>query len=179
MAVTITSTSKVASTTWRIKWTSDYTPGANEQTLFTVRKNGRPFKTTSLTTILVPVSAGDSPVIEITDPSESPTVTGENSQAKLTWNAVTGTDHYRVEQLISAVWTPVSNVPEVGLPTYEYWTARLEDSTATQFRVIPVFTVGQEGSAIAGTVFFVRHPDPPPMTSTYAFATKKATFVPQ
>lgn len=93
----------------------------------------------------------------------------------LQWRAVTGAAEYRVEESIASVWTARATIRERGTAYYSWRTRALEDGTVHAFRIIPVGTNGNDGTALARSVLMVRRPDPPRANERFSDSTHKVT----
>lgn len=156
--VTIESITRLSARTWRLAYSSD-----QGDPVYTIRVGGEIAATTRLGEyVLTLVDGSERPLVEITDGSEAGTERAWPTRMTLAWYASLATDHYRVEQFIGAAWTLIDTVRALGEQTYfEYRTAPLADVTTHQFRIIPVGTNGNQGTAREYSALMVRHPDPP------------------
>lgn len=94
----------------------------------------------------------------------------------LYWSVVDGTLYYRIDELVSAVWTERGRVSDLGQGHFTFLTGVLEDVTLYDFRVVPVFAGDLEAAAIPFSATAVRRPDPPAVTYSYSAGTGKVTI---
>jgi hypothetical protein len=92
----------------------------------------------------------------------------------------TDVEHYRVEQQAegSQTWTTIGLVEhEADRWHYSLMTDRLDDLTTYTWRVVPVDTLGNDGTATTiGPEKIVRAPDAPDWTLSYDEGTDQVTF---
>lgn len=160
MAVAVTSFLRVSSRSMHAVWT------VGSGGPYTIRVGGvAKFITTALEAD-ISIAESEFPVVEIVDGSEVATQAFPGTFT-LGWESVDNTAHYKVEELVSAVWTLRQRVKETGKGYYS-WTSRfLEDDTVHQFRVTPVGLNGVTGIMSEFTRRMRRHPDPPDASYAY------------
>jgi len=171
MTVTIATPEQIDAQNWRVTWTSDV-----EDPTYYVRRDGELIATTSQTAMFFFVESGESLSLEVLDDADEVAAAGYPGRITLTWGDVAATDHYRVEEYVAAAWTLRTTVTDDG-SKYFTWNSRyLEDCTTHQFRIIPVGTNGNQGTALTLTVLMVRHPDVPDVTYSYDSGDAKVTI---
>ncbi len=171
MAVTYSSIVQISATQWRLVFESDLggTP------TFYIYADGILIDSTTRTWREVGVEAGEQIQFEVLDDVNATPVTAYPGRLFMTWVPVANDQSYRVEEFVSAAWV-VRTTIQVGVETYFSFTSRyLEDVTTHQFRVIPVGTNEEDGSARPFTALMVRRPDRAEMALTYASGTAKVT----
>ena len=118
-------------------------------------------------------------VLEVTDSaSQTPTVIYP-ARWWINWQPSPdgGVHHYRVEEFVSSAWVLRAKVPHSGRSHYRWLSRQLEDVTTHQFRIVPVGTNGNQGTAATITSLMVRQPDIPSVVqSNYVQATRTITF---
>ena len=72
-------------------------------------------------------------------------------------------------------WTERARVRHRETAYMQWMTRWLEDETSHQFRVVPVGTNGNEGTARTLTCLMVRNPTPPDVDYAYSNSTNKVT----
>lgn len=92
------------------------------------------------------------------------------------WQPNQGTVYFRVDQLVSAVWTERARIPDFGQGHFTWLTGLLVPTRQYQFRVVPVFSGLLEAAAIPFTATPVFRPRPPAVTYTYSSITRKVTI---
>jgi len=147
--------------TWRIAWTSGL-----EDPTFTIYLDGELFATTAATHLDLYVEPGSSPVLEVVDDGAAASQAFPG-RLRLQWGREDDTDHYLIEEVVDAAWTERARVRDDGRQYFHWLTRWLEDSTSHQFRVTPIGTNGNAGTAVAFTCLMVRHPDPPDVSMSY------------
>ena len=91
----------------------------------------------------------------------------------------TDVDHYRVEQQVNeGEWTEIARLGnDVFAWTYQHLTGRLTDLAAYAWRIVPVDTAGNDGTAVAiAASTIVRTPDGPAFDIAFDEETSKVTF---
>lgn len=175
MASSITEIKKISAGTWKFVWTG--TPP------FRVFRNGEvepgdallpEGQTASTERIYENYSGEDTeepPIIEIQDSTEfsnSPTQITNPPFIVLQWRSAITEGFYKIEQLISAVWTKIRTVQDDGNTYFSFASNILDDVTDTQFRITTIDSEGNEGNPIAFTFFMVRNPTTPQINKAYA-----------
>ena len=170
MTVTINTPIPLTATSWLISWSSDL-----ENPTFYIYRDGVLISTTTETSITIIVATGETPVIEVLDEAGTP-ATAFPGNVMLCWYPREATDYYRIDESVSAVWTERAKVYDEGQAFFIWYTRWLEDSTLHQFRIVPVGTNGNEGTATEVSQLMVRHPDPPAQNFGYSAITRKITI---
>ena len=99
MAVTSLTVSDLGGGAYRLEWASDLaTP------TFYVYRDGVLVTTTELTSLVVGVGAGESPVYEVLDDAGAAPAAAYPAYATLAWYPAPGAAAYRVEELVSGAW---------------------------------------------------------------------------
>lgn len=150
--------------TARVTWS--YAGSAAEPTFY-VWVNGRLWTTTAARSVLLTGDGGETLDCFVTDDANEIPPATYPSRIELSWDHVTGAGRYRIEELVSAVWTVRDLVIDDGRGHFRWLSRPLEDVTTHQFRVTAIGTGGNEGVAKAATVFMVRRPDAPDVSFTY------------
>ena len=171
MSVTIEQPQRVGPGAWRITWSSDLSDPT-----FYVYRDGRLIATTALTSLVFTIAAGESPVIEVFDDAATLPSTAFPGRVTLAWYAIAAVDHYRIDEYVASVWTQRRRIRDDGSGYFRWRSRFLKDVTSHQFRVVPVGTNGNAGTATSFTVLMVRHPDPPNLTTSYDSGTRQLTF---
>jgi hypothetical protein len=152
----------VADGQWRLSWT-DTLPSPT----FYIYRDGVLIDTTTQTEILVAVGVGESPVFEVLDDPAAVPQSAFPPYAILAWYPSPATDHYRIEQFISAAWSVIASIADAGNLTFFWQTPPLAEGQTAQFRTIPVGTNGNDGTALNFSMLMVRHPAPPANLMTF------------
>ena len=160
MAVTISSQTWQNDTTLVVEYSTD---GDGP---FYIWRDGRFIATTYLETWTFHVASGEYPVLDIMDEDADP-ATAYPGKMLLFWWAGTVVDYYRVDEYVSEAWVERAKIYETSKPCYQWETRWLEDVTYHQFRIVPVRTNGNAGTATTRRFFMVRHPDTPAVTATW------------
>ncbi len=159
--------------TYRFTWSSDLpTP------TFYIYRDGvalTPGGTTE-TELIVPVLSGESAIIEVLDDAGALPERVFSGRATLGWHPSTGAEKYRVEEYVASVWVLRQTVFETGRGWYTWQSEVLADSSAHQFRAVPVGGNGVDGMPIAFDLYMVRHPDPAEAVQSYSPGTGELTF---
>ena len=119
---------------------------------------------------------GESHDIQVFDVANSVGKPSYPGRVTLHWTAVSGADHYRVEQSISAVWTLKATIADDGQQAWTYLSDFLNDVTSYDFRVLAVDAAGNQGTALSFTVEMTRAPDIPSVTYTRSAINSKITI---
>ena len=121
------------------------------------------------------VEDGEFPVIEINDDTTTQK-DGYPGRFILAWFESSGTDYYKIEEYYGGEWVERTKVYDNG-QTYYTWMSRfLEDETTHQFRITPVGTNGNSGTALSFSTLMVRYPDVPDVTFTLSDDDQKITI---
>jgi len=170
MSVTYTAIRQLAPTVIEVAWSSDL-----EDPTFYVYRDGTLIATTKQTRMRFTVAPGEQLMLEVLDTTAEPTEAFP-PHLDLHWRAAADTDHYRIDEYVAAVWTERGRVRDTGRPYYTWRTRALEDVTTHTFRIMPVGTNGNDGSAVTIACMMVRHPDEPTATWLYNSGTRKVTI---
>ena len=167
MTVTYSQPIRIDALAFRLPFSSDETTPVP----FRVYDQGRLVKSFSSPNgtgeYIATVGDGESPFIEVLDRDCEQPAIAFPGRLTVNWLAITGATSYRVEELVSAVWTARQTILDTGVGAYSWLSRWLEDVTAHQFRVIAIDAAANEGTALAFTATMVRHPDAPNVTYTY------------
>lgn len=161
MAITWNKPERIDDLAWRLSWSSD----AATPVTFRVYREGHKIATIRSPDgkgeLIVSIGVSEHPFFEVLD--KDCALAGIAFPGRLTvhWQESTGADKYRVEELISGVWTLRAEIRDDGLGAFSWISRWLEDVTNHQFRVIPVDSTGNQGSALSFAALMVRHPDVP------------------
>lgn len=167
MAVTYSKIERIDATAFRLRFTSDRTPPVSFRVFFQGRLISSITSSGSQGEVVLSVPVGDNPFVEVLDkPCSLPTIAFPG-RVTLNWLSVTGASSYRVEELVSGTWTLRQTLLSHGGTAYTWGSRWLEDSTTHQFRVIPVDSGGNQGTALSFSFLMVRHPDTPDVRYEY------------
>jgi hypothetical protein len=156
---------------WRLRWASD-----DPDATFRVYRDGQLIAQTEQTEAIVAVVPGTAPVFEVLDdPDEEPS-DGFPPYVTLQWAQTAETAEYRVEELVSAVWTTLATIPDENAAYYRWTSEPLDDVSSHSYRIVPVGTNGNDGTPLTFAVLLVRVPDPPDMTMSYFSGAGLLTF---
>lgn len=104
---------------------------------------------------------GQAQISVFDDPDEVPPVHVPANWI-LRWDGDPESALYRVERETEAdVWTPVDVVPANDLRVFHYTTPVLADSTVHRYRVVPIDSLGREGTVLEFEAEMCRYPDDP------------------
>jgi len=173
VTVTYDNPVNVGGNSWRLSWTSD-----SEDPCFYIYDlcAGRLIATTTDTSIVVALEAGARLVVEVREAAYTKIPRGYPRQITLFWFRVTATSYYLVEEYVVDTWTARARVYDTGAGSFRYVTRYLDDETSYQWRVTPVGTNGNSGTAKAWTVLVVGYPDPVAATLAHDDETVKVTI---
>lgn len=118
-------------------------------------------------TVLINVGAGSSPFLEVLDKACSVPELAFPGNILIHWLAVTGAVSYRVEELVSGVWTLRNSLIDNGEPAFSWKSKWLTDITIHKFQISAIDAANNEGLAASYSILMVRHPDVPNVTYTY------------
>jgi hypothetical protein len=164
MTVTMNPAKRMGGNSWWLSWSSDLT----DPTFYIYDLSGNGLlSTTKETGMLVICEAGESRVIEVRDAVWANVPRGFPGRLDLFWYATADTAHYRIEEYVGSAWALVGKQTDDGAGHWTWRTRFLEDITTHQFRIVPVGTNGNSGTAKTWSVLMVRHPDPPQVTFAY------------
>lgn len=170
MSVTMGTPVQLGPRAWRLSWSSDL-----PDPTFYVWRDGRLLMATAETSSEFSVPVGESLVVEVLDDADELPESHWPPRARLEWQGSTAVDHYRVEEYVGAAWTLRAKVPDHGEGRFHWESRVLEDETTHQFRVIPVGTNGNQGTARSFEILMVRVPDVPEVDYAYDEDTGKVT----
>lgn len=147
---------------WLFQWVSDLSSPT-----YYVWLNGEFLMETAETSVSLYIAPGDDLQLSVFD--DSAAVPPEHFPSRLTlrWVGRDGAQMYRVEQYVDSAWVPRTLIPWRLSNVYRYTTARLDDVTEYQYRVLPLDAQGRSGTALNFTVEMVRYPDPPTQTMDF------------
>ena len=159
--VTIESLTKIGMYSWRLKYSSDL-----EDPIFYIYLDGVIIAETPQTQYDIAINMNESSVIEVLDDPDTQPMQIFPGKVRLGWFFVEGTDYYRIDEYIGSEWVERYRMPENN--GYLSWQSRfLEDNQTHIFRITPVGTNGNEGTAKQFAVLMCRRPDVPDVTYTY------------
>lgn len=174
MTVTYSPIERIDELTFRLVFSSDrprpvtfriYDEGVLAETIESETGTGEYIRT---------VYPGESPYLEVIDRADQIASLAFPSNMTLAWVASEGAQSYRIDELVSAVWTTRGTVT-AGPPSFTWLTRRLEDVTTHSFRVIPLDVNSNEGDPLELTALMVRIPDAPDVSITYSSGTQTLT----
>lgn len=172
MTVSIDAPRRIDRNTVRITFSSDLggTP------TFFIYVDGKLVSEQQHTDYIVYLSAGHSPHIMILDALDAEHIERFPGRIMAQWSDTAATDHYRLEEFISAAWVLRAKIPDLGESLFKWFTRYLEDVATHQIRLIPVGTNGNQGTAISVGILMVRFPDIPDVSYTYNSGDAKVTI---
>ena len=167
MAVTYSKPVKIDVMAWDIAWTSD----AALPVTFRVYSEGVLLTPDGLVsedgagrwTLTVP--PGDFPFFEVLDKGCRRPSIAFSGHLVLQWYG-TGSLHYRVEKNTGS-WVLQEIVPDDGRGYFTWRSGWLADVTTHTYRIVPVSTASNQGTALSLISLLVRHPDSPNTVVTY------------
>ena len=171
MSVTIETVQRVDSRSVRLTWSS----GLGTPTFY-IWIDGTFAYETPLEQGTFAVRPGEAVVIDVFDASTDEPDAAYPGRLLLGWWPSDDVDYYRIDEYYSAAWTERVRINDNGEGFFTWLTRFLEDVTSHQFRIVPVGTDGNEGTATALTSLMVRHPDPPDVSYAYSSGTTKLTI---
>ena len=173
MTVTIDTETRVDANTLFYEWSSDL-----HDPTFYVYVDAKMVNTTKATSQEFHVEPDDFPAIEILDnPSTEPQY-ARSSRETLAWYAHSLAESYRIDELVSDVWTERATIFDAGEGFFVWVSRPLEDMTQHEFRVVPIGTDGNDGQTPARIfVPMIRLPDVPNVAYTYNGATPKTVTI--
>ena len=130
---------------------------------------------TTQTEYTIAVNPGETIVVEILDDAAAQAMQIFPGKARLGWFFVEDTNYYRIDEYIEDEWVERRKMPENN-GYMEFESRFLEDGQSHQFRIVPVGTNGNEGTAREFSVLTVRTPDTPDVDYTYSSITNKITI---
>lgn len=144
--------------------------------IFYIYIDGTLVAETTHTEYEVSVNVDESYVVEILDVAGQIPMQVFPGKQRLNWFGFTeDVEYYRIDEYVDAAWVERKRKKENG--GYISFTSRfLEDGATHTFRVVPVGTDGNEGTAKQFAVLMVRHPDVPDVGYTYDGGTNKITI---
>lgn len=164
MSVTFTETTVVDPTAVRIKFTSD----ASTPVTFRVFVMGL-LATTFVSSdgygqFDLAVGEGEQPYVQVIDDDVSREDYAFPGSMTLAWQAKAGAVSYRVDEWVASEWIERETVADRGEGAFVHLTHWLDDATTYQWRVVPIDSTGNDGTALEFEFTFVRHPDVPDVT---------------
>ena len=178
MTVTYSKPVQVDPFAWDISWTSD----AALPVTFRVYSEGVLLTPDGIVSAdgtgrwTLTVTPGEYPFFEVLDKACRHPSIAFSGRLQLQWYG-TGDLSYRVEKLISAVWTLQETVPDDGRGYYTWRSPQLTDVTTHSYRIVPVSIAGNQGTALSLVSLLVRHPDSPSVAVTYNGSTLKTIHI--
>ena len=167
--VTIESLTKIGLYSWLLKYSSDL-----EDPWFYIYLDGILIAETPQNQYNIAINMDEGSVIEVLDDPDALPMQIFPGKVRLGWFFVAGTNYYRIDEYINSAWVQRYRMPENN--GYLLWQSRfLEDGQTHIFRVVPVGTNGNEGTARQFAVLMCRRPDVPDVIYTYANADYKVT----
>jgi len=144
---------------WRVSWTGS-------ADLYYVYVDGVLAATTSQTWYDLTVGVGQSPMVDVLDDSAATPDETFPAGITLAWYSVGGgVAQYRIDKYIDGQWVEQATVSDAW---YQVWrSGTLADDTDHQYRIVPIGTNGNEGTAVEYIALVVRNPDPPAVTMAY------------
>lgn len=171
MTVTMNDLEQVSQDTFKISWTTTET-----DPLFYIYKNGKLYRKTYDTEIIVTLDGDESPVYEVFDNATSRPSDFFPDRVKLNWWCTeSGVDYFEVAEFVSGAWVVREKIYTNGGVYYDYLSRVLEDCQVHTFRITPYGTNGNAGTEILRSVLMVRYPDVPDASFTYDSGTGKIT----
>jgi hypothetical protein len=168
--VTIEKILRIGNDTWQVRYFSSL-----QDPVFRIYIDGVQVAVTELTSINVPVAAGEGAIIEILDDPDALPAEVFPGKVILGWPFVEGGSQYRIEEYVGGDWAEVARIKDNG--GYMKWQSRLlEDGQTHQFRIIPVAANGNEGTSREFAILMVRHPDVTDAGFEYSQTTKMLTI---
>lgn len=164
--VTIESVTRVGEDLYELAWSSDQVISASNP--YRVYQDGVLIAVQTAASIVVQAPAGQVPIFEILDDSESVPQPGFPGYAIVSWALDTDVSRYRVEEYDGADWNEVAIVSPDLTTSFQSWQSETIDDLATkQYRVIGIDAAGNEGTATVFAFLMVRHPDAPDVDMTF------------
>ena len=164
---------------WRVTWSSSL--GSPPPDGYRLYRNGALVASTDLESWDFTLQEGEQLVIEVLDDDDLEPSTAFPGQITIGWRRTASTQEYRVEEFVGGLWVVRRIVRDTGAEWLRFTSRFLDDVTTHQFRVTPVGTNGNDGTAISFTTLMVRQPDQPiedqdiETEFTYSAVTKKVT----
>jgi len=171
MAVTIEKPIRIGPRAALLKYSSDL-GGAPT---FYIYVDGILVAQTTATEFTLAVNPDETYVVEILDDADAEPMQRFPGKARLGWFFVEGVDYYRVDEYIGDAWVERIRMPDND--GYMKWESRfLEDGQIHLFRITPVGTDDNEGTAKEFSVLIVRRPDSPDVNFSHSTETQKLTI---
>lgn len=153
---------------WRLKWSSD----AALPVTFRVYSEGVLLTPDGLVSadglgewVLV-VPPGEYPFFEVLDKACSIPSIAFSGHLLLQWYG-SGNKEYKIEKLISAVWTAQETITDSGAGYFSWRSGWLADVTTHTYRIVPVSLAENDGTPLSLICFVARHPNSPQVAVTY------------
>lgn len=121
------------------------------------------------------ININENYILEILDSLSVPPMQVFPGKIKLNWFSSTDVNYYKVEEYIVDTWVTFKRINDNG-GYLEFDSRFLEDSQNHIFRILPLGTNGNEGTAKQFTILCVRHPDIPDVSYSYDNGTAKITI---
>ncbi len=168
--VTIEKPIRIGPRTVKLKYSSSL-----EDPTFYIYLDGALIAETTATEYILAVDPDQHYVVEVLDDANADPIQIFPGKARLGWFFVENTQYYRIDEYIVDAWVERMKMPENG--GYMKWESRfLKDCQIHLFRITPVGTDGNEGTAREFSVLIVRNPDSPDVGFAYSESTNKATI---
>lgn len=165
--VTIESLTKIGLYSWKLKFSSEL-----EEPTFYIYLDGNLIAETEQTEYDIAINVDEGSVIEILDNADEQPMQIFPGRLRLGWFFVEGTDYYRIDEYVGAAWVERYRMPENN--GFLQWRSRfLEDGQTHIFRIVPVGTNGNEGTAKQFAVLMCRRPDVPDAGYSYNAGAQK------
>lgn len=171
MSVTIRTAKQIDDRSVRLTWSSD-----GEDPTYYIWIDGVFAYETSLTEGVFPIVPGAAAIIDVFDSSSDEPSVAYPGRFLIGWWPSDAVDYYRIDEYYDSAWLERARVIDNGEGFFTWRTRFLEDVTSHQFRIVPVGTDGNEGTATTFTSLMVRHPDPPDVSYSYDSGTTKITI---
>lgn len=159
MAVAFGASQNLGGGRWLVAWSS--TLGSPPPDGYRIFKSGVLVAQTDQESWQFTLAPGEQLVLEVLDDADQEPESAFPGTLLLGWRRTANTQEYRVEEYVGGLWVERRTVPDNGREWYSFESRFLEDVTTHQFRVIPVGTNGNDGTAISFSALMVRHPDQP------------------
>ena len=173
MTITMNPPVRAGGSSWRFTWTSD----SVAPTFYIYnRSEGALIAQTTETALVISLAPGEAPVIEVREDAYDTIPRGYPSRLLLFWYAGVAVKYYRIEEYVGAAGVARARIYDRGEGHYQYRTRALTDAAAYSWRIIPVGTNGNDGTAVTWTGTLVTYPLPPQVTYGYSDITGAVTI---
>lgn len=164
--VTFEEPEEIGASLYRLRWTSDQT--IDESNPYRVFMDGIEVSRQVTETFDVQSDANFQPVIEVLDNASDQPTPAFPGYLVLGWKNVAEAAEYRIEKYNGSTWDEVATVAVDETNDWQtFGTGLIDDETTHQYRVIPIDTPGNDGTALSFTVLMVRYPDVPDVDFVY------------